>query len=80
MTTENFVYWLQGFIEDRKSLTEEEVNRISQRLGMVIDMPAPVPTRAQIENMVKKLFPDLAGDDLRRQIEVTYNSYNRINE
>jgi ribonuclease HIII len=41
MTAEQFVYWLQGYLElsDSKNLTDKQVEMIKQHLGYVFGPP-----------------------------------------
>lgn len=53
----NLVFWLQGFLEDRESLTKEEIFRVKTLLDQIVDVPKTAPPE-QVEKMLNKLFPE----------------------
>lgn len=69
MDVTNLVYWLSGFLEDKKSLTETETQRVKDVMTLVISVPPIKPSEAEVEKMVKYLFPDKTGADLEEAIK-----------
>jgi hypothetical protein len=63
MTHENTMFWLRGFLEGKDTLNAEEMKRIKE----IMEVPS-YPSDEQIEKMVKGLFPDLNGIELRRAL------------
>lgn len=62
MDSNELVYWLHGYLEDRESLTNAEVQRIRLMLGNIVAVPPEQPSDEQVEKMVNTLFPDVKGD------------------
>jgi hypothetical protein len=69
MDVTNLVYWLNGYLEDRDSLTQKEVQRVKDMMASVITVPPIKPSEEEIERMVKSLFPDKTGADLEEAIK-----------
>jgi len=53
MTSENFCYWLQGYIElsNCKSLTPEQVQTISDHLQLVFKKETPHPLTVSLNSI-----------------------------
>lgn len=64
MSPKNIVYWLQGYLEGKDSLTIEQIMRIKN----VLRVPHK-PSREQAEKMVTALFPDLKGSDFTKAVD-----------
>ena len=58
MTPENFVYWLQGFleIEDPKTINEQQVQIIKDHVALVLKKETPNRFYLQNDNMPKITF------------------------
>ena len=65
----NLMHWLSGYIEDKKTLTENEVHRIKDMISETIIIPPLKASIPQIEKMVKSLFPDLKDEELQKIVE-----------
>lgn len=70
MTTENCLYWLDGYLEDRDSLTKKEVERVKDMISesIVVKTPRVKPSEDDVKKMVKELFPDLAENEIKKII------------
>ena len=69
----NCLYWLNGYLEDRDSLTEKEIQRVKDMLTLVTNMPEANPSKGEITNMVDKLFPDLSEAERNQTVQYHRN-------
>lgn len=74
MNTENLIYWLNGYLEDRDSLTKDEVQRVKDMITCgVVKIPPRKPSRDEVAEMIQKLFPDLKDLEFVQAIDRYYS-------
>lgn len=57
MTPENFIYWLQGFMEiaDPKSMDEKQIQVIKDHISLVLKKETPQRSPSPLFDMIEKL-------------------------